>query len=77
MEAGFNLHDTMIYKRNAVTHPDKLRYYSCFQYMFVFSKGNPKTINQIRDHQEQDGRKEGDDEGTAREGRQLQGVLGA
>jgi DNA modification methylase len=50
MEAGFNLHDTMIYKRNAVTHPDKLRYYSCFQYMFVFSKGNPKTINQIRDH---------------------------
>lgn len=49
-EIGFNLHDTMIYLRNAVKHPDKQRYYNCFQYMFVFSKGKPKTINQIRDH---------------------------
>lgn len=49
-EAGFNLHDTMIYKRNAVKHPDKVRYYNCFQYMFVFSKGLPKTINLIKDH---------------------------
>jgi site-specific DNA-methyltransferase (adenine-specific) len=49
-ETGFNLHDTMIYYRNAVTHPDKIRYYNCFQYMFVFSKGQPKTVNLIKDH---------------------------
>lgn len=49
-EIGFCLHDTMIYMRNAVKHPDKQRYYNCFQYMFIFSKGRPKTINLIRDH---------------------------
>lgn len=49
-ECGFNLHDTMIYLRNAVTHPEKYRYYQCFQYMFVFAKGAPKTTNLIRDH---------------------------
>lgn len=49
-EAGFNLHDTMVFRRNSVKHPDKLRYYNCWQYMFVFSKGRPKTINLIRDH---------------------------
>ena len=49
-ECGFNIHDTMIYLRNAVTHPEKYRYYQCFQYMFVLSKGSPKTVNLIRDH---------------------------
>lgn len=49
-EIGFNLHDTMIYMRNAVTNPSPIRYYSCFQYMFVFSKGKPKTVNLIADH---------------------------
>lgn len=50
MDLGLNLHDTMIYKRNAVKMPDKTRYFGCFQYMFVFSKGKPKTINLIKDH---------------------------
>ena len=50
MSLGLNLHDTMIYKRNAVKMPDKQRYFNCFQYMFVFSKGSPKTINLIKDH---------------------------
>jgi site-specific DNA-methyltransferase (adenine-specific) len=49
-EIGFNLHDTMIYMRNSVKHPDLTRYYNCFQYMFVFSKGKPTTINLIKDH---------------------------
>jgi len=48
-EIGFNLHDTMIYVRNSVTNPSHVRYYNCFQYMFVFSKGKPKTINLLRD----------------------------
>lgn len=46
-EVGFNLHDTMMYvKRNYVplTHN---RYEQAFEYMFVFSKGKPKTFNPI------------------------------
>jgi DNA modification methylase len=49
-EIGFNLHDTMIYLRNAVTNPSHVRYYNCFQYMFIFSKGKPKTVHLIKDH---------------------------
>ena len=45
-EHGFNLHDTMIFKRNTIplTHN---RYEQNFEYMFVFSKGKPKTFNPI------------------------------
>jgi DNA modification methylase len=46
-EAGFNLHDTMIYKRTCA-FPDVVRYYQDFEYMFVFSKGKPKTVNLLR-----------------------------
>ena len=50
MSLGFNLHDTMIYEKNSMSMPDKNRYYQKFEYMFVFSKGKPKTINRIKDH---------------------------
>jgi DNA modification methylase len=45
-ECGFNLHDTMIYKaeKPPLTHN---RYEQKFEYMFVFSKGKPKTFNPI------------------------------
>jgi DNA modification methylase len=45
-EVGFNLHDTMIYqkKKPPLTHN---RYEQEFDYMFVFSKGKPKTFNPI------------------------------
>lgn len=46
---GFKLHDTMIYEKNSMSMPDKNRYYNCFEYMFVFSKGSPKTTNLIED----------------------------
>lgn len=48
MECGFNLHDTMIWKK---TNPIPLthnRYEQHFEYMFVFSKGSPKTFNPIK-----------------------------
>lgn len=48
-ECGFNLHDTMIYNKNKVIFPDPSRYHQCFEYMFVFSKGTPKTINLLSD----------------------------
>jgi len=49
MECGFNLHDTMIYEKDAIAFPDKNRYQSSFEYMFVFSKKAPITKNIIHD----------------------------
>ena len=49
-ELGFNLLDTMIYyKQNyAPAYPTLRRYANQFDYMFVFSKGKPKTFNPIQ-----------------------------
>lgn len=49
MECGFNLHDTMIWKKESCAFPESARYYPNFEYMFVWSKGKPKTINLIED----------------------------
>ena len=46
---GFNLHDTMIYQKDSRPFPETNRYYPSFEYMFVFSKGTPKTVNLIAD----------------------------
>ncbi len=49
---GLLIHDTMIYEKNGAAYPsnDKsIRYSQVFEYMFVFSKGRPKTINLIKD----------------------------
>ena len=47
-EIGFNIHDTMIYQKNAFPFHDKTRYAQVFEYMFVLSKGKPNTTNIIR-----------------------------
>ena len=52
MECGFNLHDTMIYKKTSFPPIDPTtayRYTGCFEYMFVFSKGKPKCCNYIKE----------------------------
>ena len=48
-ECGFNLHDTMIYYKDSFQKPSPNRYWSCMEYMFVFSKGKPKAYNLICD----------------------------
>lgn len=49
-EIGFNLHDTMIwFKPNCFNFGSNNCYRQSFEYMFVFSKGHPKTINLIKD----------------------------
>jgi site-specific DNA-methyltransferase (adenine-specific) len=49
-EIGFNLHDTMIYIKNGGLNSGSLNaYQQKFEYMFVLSKGKPKTINLIKD----------------------------
>jgi site-specific DNA-methyltransferase (adenine-specific) len=48
-ELGFNIHDTMIYAKHTCPFPSKVRYNQSFEYMFVLSKGVPKTINLLKD----------------------------
>jgi DNA modification methylase len=43
---GFNVHDTMIYQTNKPPMNDN-RYQKEFEFMFIFSKGKPKTFNPI------------------------------
>lgn len=48
VDAGFNLHDTMIFrKKNPIPQIYRKRYNNEFEYMFVFSKGVVKTHNSI------------------------------
>jgi site-specific DNA-methyltransferase (adenine-specific) len=48
MSCGFNLHDTMIWqKTNPMPKVKTERYFDVFEYMFIFSKGVPKTFNPI------------------------------
>lgn len=47
MECGFNLHDTMIYRKINYVPLTHNRYEQCFEFMFVLSKGKPKTFNPI------------------------------
>lgn len=48
-ELGFKLYDTLIYNKEKVTFPHKNMYYDSFEYMFVFSKDKPKTVNLLKD----------------------------
>lgn len=51
IECGFNLHDTMIWKKPTFTNVGalKVRYGDVFDYMFVLSKGKVKVFNPIKD----------------------------
>lgn len=44
-EIGFNIHDTMIYRKLNPPPNAGTRYQQMFEYMFVFSKGKPTTTN--------------------------------
>lgn len=48
-DIGLNLHDTMIWNKNCCTFPETVRYYPCFEYMFILSKGKPKSVHLIDD----------------------------
>jgi DNA modification methylase len=47
-QIGFNLHDTMIYEKKQCPFPESNRYNQKFEYMFVFSRGTPKTVNLLK-----------------------------
>lgn len=49
-ECGFNLHDTMIWdKKSSGSIGSLKRYEQTYEYMFVLSKGQPKSANIIKD----------------------------
>lgn len=50
-EVGFNLLDTMIYRKLSYppAYPSLRRYANVFEYMFVFSKGKPVVFNELRE----------------------------
>lgn len=47
-EIGFNVYDTMIFAKNNPVPLNHRRYEQEFEYMFIFSKGLPKTFNGLR-----------------------------
>lgn len=47
MDCGFRLHDTMIFAKANPIPQTHNRYEQAFEYMFVFSKGKPKTFNPL------------------------------
>jgi len=49
MECGFNLHDTMIWEKEAFSNPFPNRYHQVFEYMFIFCKGKIALFNGISD----------------------------
>lgn len=58
-ECGFNLHDTMIYAKSNYIPLTHNRYEQQFEYMFVLSKGKPKTFNPLMKSNKQVGRIKG------------------
>jgi site-specific DNA-methyltransferase (adenine-specific) len=73
IECGFNLHDTMIYEKAQACFGSNKCYLQSFEYMFVFSKGSPKSINHIRDRLNVRG---GVDESTVSRGMDMHGKSG-
>ncbi len=45
---GFRMHDIMIYQKKNTPFTRKNAYTNCFEYMFVLSKGSPKTFNPLK-----------------------------
>lgn len=48
-EIGFDMYDVLIYEKAGSGPPHPNRYFNAFEYMFVLSKGRPKTVNILRD----------------------------
>lgn len=48
-EIGFKIYDVIIYEKSGTGPPHPGRYFNAFEYMFVITKGNIKTVNLIKD----------------------------
>lgn len=45
---GFNVHDVMIYRKKNTPFMRSNAYTNCYEFMFIFSKGKPKTHNLLK-----------------------------
>lgn len=64
-ECGFCLHDTMVYQKPPRgAQGNNHGYWQVWEYMFVLTKGRPKTINLIKDRKNREARQ--GDNGTKR-----------
>ncbi len=48
-EIGFSMHDVMIYQKKNTLFMRSNAYTNCYEYMFILSKGKPKTFNPIKE----------------------------
>lgn len=48
-EIGFKMYDVIIYEKAGSGPPHPNRYFNAYEYMFVLSKGKPKTIHILKD----------------------------
>lgn len=46
-EVGFHVHDVMIYRKKNTPFMRSNAYTNCYEFMFVLSKGTPKTFNPL------------------------------
>lgn len=46
---GFRMHDVMIYKKKNTPFMRSNAYTNCFEFMFVLTKGKPKTFNPLKE----------------------------
>lgn len=47
-DIGFNVHDVMIYRKKNTPFMRSNAYTNCYEFMFIFSKGKPKTFNPLK-----------------------------
>ena len=47
-DIGFNVHDVMIYRKKNTPFMRSNAYTNCYEFMFVLSKGSPKTFNPLK-----------------------------
>lgn len=48
-QCGLRVHDTMIWRKNNFSNPEKVRYHQIFEYVFILSNGKPRVFNPIKD----------------------------
>ncbi|MCT7497627.1 DNA-methyltransferase [Aliarcobacter cryaerophilus] len=48
-DIGFNIYDVIIYEKAGSGPPHPKRYFNTFEYMFIITKGKPKTVNLLTD----------------------------
>lgn len=49
IDLGLNLHDVMVYHKQGLFNRTNVRYAQAWEYMFILTKGKPKTVNLLHD----------------------------